>query len=423
MKYKFKKNEGVNHYKTLKLFILFSFLSFLINIKKKKLYENNNEEIYNSINNIKLKNNSCLFDFENTLINIVHNKTLIKMMGKKFIDNCLNQQNITKLFNFNMKPTISTIIPVYNAEKQIFNSICSIQNQDFINFEIILIDDFSTDNSFKIIEDLQKMDKRIKMLKNKKNMGSLYSRSIGVLMSNGDYIFGLDNDDMFFSNDVYKFFLKFAQNYDFDIVGFRAFQTSNYKKGIEKITDLYDYKQYPKNIIVYQPQLSTWLLSRNGKFFIHDMTVWAKCIKSKIYKEATIKLGEKRYSNFVSWGEDTIINFIIFNIAQSFTFIHKYGIIHLNNISTASYRMSKEIKLFGEIFFVDILYDFSKNNSDKNYAVFGAYNAKKNFKIDKFVNNTNLIYFKFILIKILNSQYISIENKIKIQNDFKSFFN
>lgn len=423
MKYKFKKNEGVQNCKTIKLYILFSFLLFLLNIKNKKLYEKNNKELHNSINDIIEPNNSCLSDFNSTLMNIEHNKTLIKKNGKKFIDKCLNRENTTKIFNFDSKPIISTIIPVYNAEKHIFNSICSIQNQDFINFEIVLVDDSSIDNSFKIIKGLQKFDKRIKILKNKKNMGSLYSRSIGILMSNGDFIFGLDNDDMFFSNDIYKFFLKFAQNYDFDIIGFRAFQTSNYKNNFEKITDLYDYKQYPKSIIIYQPQLSTWLISRNGKFFIHDMTVWAKCIKSKIYKEATIKLGEKRYSNFVSWGEDTIINFIIFNIAQSFIFIHKYGIIHLNNISTASYRMPKEIKLFGEIFFVDILYDFSKNNSDKNYAVFGAYNAKKNFKINQFDNSKNLIYFKFILIKILNSQYISIDNKIKIQKDFKSFFN
>ena len=68
--------------------------------------------------------------------------------------------------------------------------------------------------------------------------------------------------------------------------------------------------------------------------------------KKNLYKEATIKLGSKRYSMFVSWAEDTIMNFIIFNIAKSFLFIHKYGIIHLHNKSTASFTMRKDIILF-----------------------------------------------------------------------------
>ena len=321
-----------------------------------------------------------------------------------------------------MHPIISSIIPVFNSEKTIASSICSIQNQDFSGFEIILIDDFSTDNSYQIILDLQKLDSRIKIIKNKKNMGSLYSRSIGALMSNGEYIFGLDNDDMFFSHDIFNSILKFAKNYDFDIVGFRAFQITNYSYNHDKIIDLYNYNRYPEKIIVYQPQLSIWLITINGRFYKHDMTIWAKCIKSKIYKEAIIKLEMKRYSIFVSWEEDTIANYIIFSIAKSFIFIHKYGIIHLNNRSTASYVISRDIKLFGEIFFIDILYDFTKNNTDKNYAVFGAYNAKGNFNITQFVNNTNLKYLKSILFKIIKSQYISNYYKNKILSDFKSFF-
>jgi hypothetical protein len=75
------------------------------------------------------------------------------------------------------------------------------------------------------------------------------------------------------------------------------------------------------------------------------------------------------------------MNFIIFNLAQSFKFIHKYGIIHLHNNSTASFSMGNDILLFGEIFLIDIIYDFTKNNSDKNYAVMGAYQIKKVFNI------------------------------------------
>ena len=76
--------------------------------------------------------------------------------------------------------------------------------------------------------------------------------------------------------------------------------------------------------------------------------------KKDIYKKSTLNLGRKRYSLFVSWAEDTLINFIIFNYAKSFIFLNKYGIIHLENKSTASYIIPYDIKLFGEIYLADI---------------------------------------------------------------------
>ena len=84
--------------------------------------------------------------------------------------------------------------------------------------------------------------------------------------------------------------------------------------------------------------------------------------------------------------------------------------------------MPSKIRLFGEIFFLDILFDFLKNNTDKNYVVKGVYHVKRMFKIKKFFNDSNLIYFKSILYKIINSQYIMIENKKRLKKDFEAFF-
>ena len=348
------------------LIIVFILLTCEIFYPKRSFQKNNNYF------NKSLLNNTNKF-FINDYINNYQNKTMILLNGKKYIDKCLKKQNYTEANNINKTPVISTIIPVYNCNKTIYSAICSIQNQNYTDFEIILIDDYSNDNSLKIIQNFQVKDKRIKVLKNKKNMGTLYSRSLGVLMSKGEYIFPLDNDDFFFSCDIFSSILRIAQEYKFDIVGFRAISINDYENiDIEKMKDLYDYQFYPNSTIINQPQLSTWMIIFNGQYQLHDVTIWCKCIKSKIYKEATIKLGKRRFSIFVSWGEDAIINFIIFNISQSFIFIHKYGIIHLDNPSTASYSISDDIKLFGEIYFVDILYDFLKNNDDKNYAVMGA---------------------------------------------------
>ena len=97
------------------------------------------------------------------------------------------------------------IIPLYNCEKTIKPTLHSIQYQNMSEIEIILINDCSTDNTSKIIEKAQKYDHRIKAIKNNKNMGALYSRSIAALMTKGEYIFGLDNDDMYFYHDVFDY--------------------------------------------------------------------------------------------------------------------------------------------------------------------------------------------------------------------------
>ena len=108
--------------------------------------------------------------------------------GKQFIDNCFNEHNIINYHKLNNKPFISVIIPVYNCKNTISAAIKSVQNQNFTDFEIILIDDFSSDNTSYIIKSIKERDSRIKIFKNKKNMGSLYSRSIGALSCKGDYI-------------------------------------------------------------------------------------------------------------------------------------------------------------------------------------------------------------------------------------------
>ena len=419
MKLLFLKKKRIKIIKILKLHIalIFSIIYvFMIRNNINKLNENMFRYFQNSskilTNNYQPKYVSI--EKEN------RPETLLK--GKKFIDKCLNKQIISQKFRIVEKPKISAIIPVYNSEKTIYPSICSIQNQNYTSYEIILINDFSSDNSSKVIQHLKEKDQRIKLINNHKNMGTLYSRNIGALMAKGEYILPLDNDDLFYLPDIFYFIIKIALKYDLDIVGFKSFRIGNYKDNINQIYDLYNYKKYLTNIIVYQPELSTWMISRKKRYQTHDVTIWAKCFKSKIYKNAVKKLAIKKYSVFISWAEDTIMNYIIFNIAGSFSFIDKFGIIHLHNKSTASFTMGYNIKLIGELLLLDIIYNFSKYNSNKVYVIMCAYNIKKVFRIRKFINNTNLVYFKSILNKIINDKYFSVKIKKKIRKDFLTFF-
>lgn len=89
---------------------------------------------------------------------------------------------------------ISIVTPTHNCEKYISKTIESILNQTYKDFELIIIDDFSSDGTLQIINSYK--DPRIKIIKNKKNMGAAYCRNKGIELSNGDYIAFLDGDDI-----------------------------------------------------------------------------------------------------------------------------------------------------------------------------------------------------------------------------------
>ncbi len=96
------------------------------------------------------------------------------------------------------------IMPSYNSEKYISNTIQSVLNQTFRNFELIIIDDESVDSSPKIIEKFAKSDERIIFLKNKKNLGVSVTRNIGLKQSRGRYIAFIDSDDEWFQEKLEK---------------------------------------------------------------------------------------------------------------------------------------------------------------------------------------------------------------------------
>ena len=135
-------------------------------------------------------------------------------------------------------------------------------------------------------------------------------------MSRGKYVFPLDNDDILFREDIFDYLYKINIEIECDIVGFKAVEAESYFDNINKMKDLRNYK-YENNLIVLQPELSIWLISSNGKFEPHDVTIWGKIIKSRLYISAINLLGKNRYSIYVSWAEDTSMNYVIFNIANS----------------------------------------------------------------------------------------------------------
>jgi glycosyltransferase involved in cell wall biosynthesis len=108
-------------------------------------------------------------------------------------------------------PFVSIITPNYNSEDYIKNSIESVISQTYLNWEMIIIDDASTDNSIEIIESYLQKDKRIKLIKLEKNAGPAVARNNGIELAKGDFIAFLDSDDAWLAaklEDQIKFMLE-----------------------------------------------------------------------------------------------------------------------------------------------------------------------------------------------------------------------
>lgn len=103
------------------------------------------------------------------------------------------------------KLLFSVIVPVYNVEKYIDACIESIQRQSYKNWELILVDDGSTDRSGQICEQYEKEDKRIRLFK-KENSGQADSRNYGIRQATGDYMIFVDSDDYIATDALLRFY-------------------------------------------------------------------------------------------------------------------------------------------------------------------------------------------------------------------------
>ena len=97
---------------------------------------------------------------------------------------------------------VSIITPMYNVDKYLSSCIFSVLNQKYKNWELILVDDCSNDNTVYLAEFFVKLDSRIQLVRNNVNSGVAFSRNKAIETSSGDYIAFLDSDDIWLSNKL-----------------------------------------------------------------------------------------------------------------------------------------------------------------------------------------------------------------------------
>lgn len=351
------------------------------------------------------------------------------MKAKRFIYLNLKGILINNKTNFKAlkNPKVSVIIPIYNSQKFVYRAIKSIQNQNFSELEIILINDFSTDNTLKKLKEFQKEDPRIIIINNKKNFGILYSRSIGVLLAKGKYIFSLDNDDMLLNNDVISSITKISIEYDFDIVEFKGVMTFNdiNLKAHSKIYDLY-YSNRTINQPIHQPELSSYTLKIDNIFKnykCNSVYLWNKCIKKSIYQKALNKLGKDKYTRYMIAHEDILAVFIIFNTAKSFIYVGKYGYYRILRKGRGFSLTSNYNKYIKEFYLLDAIITFSNNLTKHQKLIINRIYKILELKLLRKIILENESYKNIlfnILDSVLNSNFISKQYKQIIISKGKS---
>ena len=115
---------------------------------------------------------------------------------------------------------ISIITPVNNSQKYLYKYLNNIYKQSYINIEIICIDDGSTDDSLKILQQYTKKDSRIKIL-TQENQGAAAARNLGLSIAKGKYVIFLDSDD-YFELDLIEASVAQAEKFNADMVIFKA---------------------------------------------------------------------------------------------------------------------------------------------------------------------------------------------------------
>lgn len=149
-----------------------------------------------------------------------------------------------------MEELITVIIPIYNCEKYIKQAIESVKKQSFKKWEMIIIDDNSTDNSLEIVEkNILDVKEKVMIIKLKQNQGVAISRNLGIEKAKGKYIAFLDGDDIWEKEKLEKQ-VEFMNdnNYEFTYTGFKYLKDKKTKS--VKAPKYFTYKKELKNTMI-----------------------------------------------------------------------------------------------------------------------------------------------------------------------------
>lgn len=216
---------------------------------------------------------------------------------------------------------VSVIIPVYNTSQYLTQCIESVTSQTMDHYEVIIIDDYSTDNSIDIINSFRQKNKRIQFLHNTTHSGAGVSRNRGIKAATGEYFLFLDSDDFLSSNLALEKLYNKAIATDSDIVLFKHHILNNDTKMTSKMLSKYDRDTW-KYIETEVDINKSHSLNNFLDFLIAPAYPWNKLIKRELLISNNITCTETFCHNDLALSWKSMVS------AKSFAFLPESLIIH-----------------------------------------------------------------------------------------------
>lgn len=282
-------------------------------------------------------------------------------------------------------PIISLVLPTYNVAQYIERCLKSCISQTYHNIEIIIVDDCGTDNSIDLATKYANSDSRIKIIKNKINMGTFHARRIGVENSSAPFILFLDPDDEIELHTVERIVSNLRLEPDLLFYGSRRVPKSNLWNRNPEIP-LVDYSMDKDTLI--KKILATKRLAFGTE---------GKVIKKSVLLDA-YKLLAIPSSEHLVYGEDALLFFAILLEMNKASSLSDILYIYYRNVSSVT-RVNEPAKI--------------RSNLDQLGNIINKIKQiERNSEIEKFVKN-----------KISNRLYVdSLNLKIQLENDYSSNF-
>ena len=220
------------------------------------------------------------------------------------------------------KPIISIVLPAYNKQNILLKSIRSIQNQNFENIEIIIVNDGSNDNSSNIFNFLLETDSRIRIFHHITNLGLYRSRLDGILYSRGKYIIAFDTGDLYEDNYVLQDAYNIIEKYNLDSCKF-LFRVITSFSNLSRTIKIFHVGLKAK--IEYGPKN---IKALNFKVFPHMGNIWNRLVRANIYIKGLLLFNELTLNLYKNMWDDKWYNEIIHKVSYSYAIFERIGYVY-----------------------------------------------------------------------------------------------
>jgi glycosyltransferase involved in cell wall biosynthesis len=406
--------------------------------------DNNPQDIHLAINFMKLstygiqKGGELYPNLYNHFINKVLSNDYLSITDKIFLEknfkikdkntfldsniflSILNYQNsnsnlslnyINELDNNIYNGTKISIVIICDEFKYLKQTLNSIENQNFTNYEIIIIYDNDDDYNLNLIQKYINIFSNIKLIDNYEKKGNLFSISIGILSSKGEYILVLEPGYTLAKNTTLHYlYTECINNNYIDIIEFNLL-INKYTNITKSSLSLYKCEHFESKI---KKEMETIIFNKNINGIDQEKEIlFNKLIKADLLKNIIDKYKLMEYKNIIYNYYDDIIFFILSKNNTSIQHISDYGAIrhekYTKSLSRNELLNDNNQKIKDTIFYINFLYDNSNDTFEGKEKVLNKFNNYLSTIYNKFNKSTlqsHELYEKFI-----NCKYISQLNK------------